>query len=125
MFLRLSSLNTYFIPRDGNLESYQDYIQVLPNIDRPEAFGQHPNADIATLITDTRVMFETMLSLQMQASSGSGGSSEDKVSTKIILLFVCIFSLEPSKGNTFFCTIPICKCSECIKRAGAGYKEDG
>lgn len=79
VFYRLSSLTTYYIPRDGNLESYQDYVQLLPSIDRPEAFGQHPNADIATLITDTRVMFETMLSLQMQSSSGDGSSAEEKV----------------------------------------------
>lgn len=78
-FYRLSALTSYFIPRDGNLVSYQDYIQVLPNIDRPEAFGQHPNADISTLITDTRVLFETLLSIQIQSSDSSGGNIEDKV----------------------------------------------
>lgn len=56
-------------------------MQLLPNIDRPEAFGQHANADIATLITDTRIMFETMLSLQMQSSGGAAASAEEKVYT--------------------------------------------
>lgn len=27
---------------------------MLPNIDHPEAFGQHPNADIASQIIETR-----------------------------------------------------------------------
>lgn len=72
----------YYIPRDGTLESYRDYIRLLPNIDRPEAFGQHTNADIATLITDTRMLFETMLSIQgQQTTSVAEGelSTEDKV----------------------------------------------
>lgn len=81
-------MNAYYIPRDGNLESYQDYVQVLPNVDRPEIFGQHANADIATLITETRVMFETLLSLQMQSSDSSGGSAEDRVSKAIQKFFL-------------------------------------
>lgn len=79
IYFRLSTLSTYYIPRDGTLQSYRDYIQLLPNVDRPEAFGQHPNADIASLITDTRSLFETLLSLQVQSSSGGGESHEDKV----------------------------------------------
>nr|XP_012223058.1 PREDICTED: dynein heavy chain 2, axonemal-like [Linepithema humile] len=63
---RLSSLPTYYVPRDGSLESYRDFIAILPNIDKPEAFGQHPNADIACLIMETRNMFETLMSLQIQ-----------------------------------------------------------
>ena len=27
---------------------------MLPNVDHPEAFGQHPNADIASQIIETR-----------------------------------------------------------------------
>ncbi|EZA48745.1 Dynein heavy chain 2, axonemal [Ooceraea biroi] len=66
---RLSSLATYYVPRDGSLESYRDFIAILPNVDRPEAFGQHPNADIACLITEARNMFETLMSLQVQMIS--------------------------------------------------------
>lgn len=53
---------------------------MLPNTDSPEAFGQHPNADIASQITEARTLFETLLSLQPKVSSGGGGQSrEDKV----------------------------------------------
>ena len=53
---------------------------MLPNIDHPEAFGQHPNADITSQIQETRLMFDTLLSLQPQISSTAGESREDKVS---------------------------------------------
>ncbi len=52
--VRLSSLPTYYIPKDGSLQSYRDYINQLPNVDHPEAFGQHTNADIASQIKETR-----------------------------------------------------------------------
>ncbi|XP_078526452.1 dynein axonemal heavy chain 2 isoform X1 [Lissotriton helveticus] len=80
-FYRLSILDTYYIPKDGNLAHYLDYINLLPNMDHPEAFGQHPNADIASQITEARTLFETLLSLQPQITpSGIGGQSrEDKV----------------------------------------------
>ena len=70
---QLSSLETYYVrigsaaaphasgepgsraeqvPDDGPLESYRRYIAALPkaDLDAPEAFGQHSNADIATQV---------------------------------------------------------------------------
>ena len=76
---RLSSLPTYYIPRDGSLGSYLDFIAVLPTIDKPEAFGQHPNADITCLIMETRNMFETLMELQIQTVSKEEVSKEEKV----------------------------------------------
>jgi len=76
---RLSILPTYYIPRDGSLSSYKEYVSMLPNMDHPEAFGQHPNADITSQIQETRMMFETLLSLQPQTASGVGESREEKV----------------------------------------------
>ncbi|KAL8578353.1 Dynein heavy chain 2, axonemal [Nucella lapillus] len=78
-FYKVSTLPTYYIPRDGPLSSYKEYVSMLPNIDHPEAFGQHPNADITSQIQETRMMFDTLLSLQPQISSTAGESREDKV----------------------------------------------
>ena len=72
-------MNTYYVPKDGPLSSYKEYVSMLPNIDHPEAFGQHPNADIQSQIQETRLMFDTLLSLQPQVSSAAGVSREDKV----------------------------------------------
>ena len=67
------------MPRDGALSSYREYVSMLPNMDHPEAFGQHPNADITSQIQETRMMFETLLSMQPQTASGVGESREEKV----------------------------------------------
>lgn len=79
LLYRVSTLATYYVPKDGPLSSYKEYVSMLPNIDHPEAFGQHPNADIASQIQETRMMFDTLLSLQPQVSSTAGESREDKV----------------------------------------------
>uniref|UniRef100_A0A8C5V6J6 Dynein axonemal heavy chain 2 n=1 Tax=Microcebus murinus TaxID=30608 RepID=A0A8C5V6J6_MICMU len=80
-FYRLSVLETYFIPKDGGLASYKEYISLLPGMDPPEAFGQHPNADVASQITEARTLFETLLSLQPQITPirAGGQTREEKV----------------------------------------------
>ncbi|XP_035375794.1 dynein heavy chain 2, axonemal [Electrophorus electricus] len=82
-FFKLSSLPTYYIPRDGPQASYREYINLLPPVEHPEVFGQHPNADIASQISETRTLFDTLLSLQPQVTSSTatraGPSREEKV----------------------------------------------
>lgn len=52
-----------------------------PNFDKPETFGQHSNADIASLIGETRLLFATLLSMQVQTTSSDGAdNAENKVS---------------------------------------------
>ncbi|XP_066578473.1 dynein axonemal heavy chain 2 [Amia ocellicauda] len=74
-FYRLSSLPSYYIPRDGPQSAYLEYISLLPGLDPPEAFGQHPNADIASQITAAHSLFDTLLSLQPQVSAGAGAGA--------------------------------------------------
>lgn len=84
---RLSTSPSYYIPRDGSLESYCDFITMLPSTDSPEVFGQHINAEITSLIIETRSMLETLMSLQIKvspneittSSNSSSYSKEDKV----------------------------------------------
>ncbi|XP_054656624.1 dynein axonemal heavy chain 2 [Dunckerocampus dactyliophorus] len=82
-YFKLSTLSSYYIPHDGPLSSYKDFINMLPATEHPDLFGQHPNADIASQIAETRSLFDTLLSLQPQVTSastaGSGPSREDKV----------------------------------------------
>merc|ERR1719261_1761193 len=73
---KLSSLNSYVIPDDGPLSLYKEVCAGLPPIDRPEAFGQHPNADIASAITSGNAMLETVVSLQPRTADASGISPE-------------------------------------------------
>lgn len=80
---RLSCLPSYYIPDDGPLPSYLEYINGLPPTEHPEVFGQHFNADIASQIAEARMLFDTMLALQPQtsgaAAAGGGLTREDKV----------------------------------------------
>ena len=76
---KLSSLPNYVVPEDGPLQMYKEVCMGFPAIDRPEAFGQHPNADIASAITSGNAMLETVVSLQPRTADASGVSPEDKV----------------------------------------------
>ena len=69
------------MPQDDSLQSYTDYITILPTVDQPEVFGQHCNADITSLITESRVLCETLISIEVQHSALEGESREEKVST--------------------------------------------
>ncbi|CAN9505279.1 unnamed protein product [Ophioblennius macclurei] len=82
-FFKLSKLPNYYIPRDGPLAQYREYINNLPATENPEVFGQHSNAGIASQIAETRSLFDILLSLQPQVTTatatGTQMSREDKV----------------------------------------------
>lgn len=76
---KLSSLPNYVVPENGPLVSYKEVCAGLPQIDRPEAFGQHPNADIASQIEAGNSMLEVIVSLQPRTADGAGETPDDKV----------------------------------------------
>ena len=59
------------MPRDGTLKSYKDFINSMPAIDHPEAFGQHSNADVASKIHESKVLFDGLLAVLPQKSSAT------------------------------------------------------
>ncbi|KAJ1345264.1 hypothetical protein BSLG_000778 [Batrachochytrium salamandrivorans] len=75
----LTTTQHYFIPESTDLTSYREYISTLPNTDRPEIFGQHPNADIASQTIESGNLLDTLISLQPQIITTSGISREEKV----------------------------------------------
>jgi len=75
----LSPLPNYYIPDNGPLQSYKDYIATLPVSDRPEAFGQHPNADISYMITDSNIMLDSILLLQPTLAAAAGGITPEAI----------------------------------------------
>lgn len=56
-YYKLSASPYYYIPKDGPIRTYRDFVSMLPNVDKPNAFGQNPNADIASQIRETRWLF--------------------------------------------------------------------
>ncbi|KAJ1537343.1 Dynein heavy chain 2, axonemal, partial [Nowakowskiella sp. JEL0078] len=70
---------SYYIPDVSDLHGFKEYIASLPNFEKPEVFGQHTNADIASQIKESSNMLASLLSLQPQITSVGGMSREDKV----------------------------------------------
>jgi dynein heavy chain len=82
----LSSLPEYFIPEDGELSDYKEYIAGLPGQDPPEAFGQNANADIASAMQDSEELLGTLTSLQPRAVADGGAKPEDRAMAMAIEL---------------------------------------
>ena len=59
------------IPKDGKKVDpngalpifYETKIREFPGVERPEAFGQHINAEISSQIADTNILIESITSL--------------------------------------------------------------
>lgn len=64
-------------------EFYQLKIEEFPNIEQPEVFGQHVNAEISSQITDTMSLLDSIISLQPNTFLEGEESKEGRVS-KII-----------------------------------------
>ena len=76
---KLCATPEFFVPDDGSIKSYKEFIRNLPVKDVPETFGQHSNAEIASQITDTTDMLATLLSLSSGSSAAGGISKEEQV----------------------------------------------
>lgn len=81
MYYKLSSLPYYYMPRDGTLKLYKDFINSMPATDHPEAFGQHPNADVTSQIQESKTLFDTLLTVLPQKLSAT---AEKEVENEVI-----------------------------------------
>eukprot|EP00899_Mesostigma_viride_P007437 jgi/Mesvir1/16695/Mv15092-RA.1 len=78
---KLSASGTYYVPPEGPLPSYIDYLQTLPTTEAPEVFGMHENANITFQAQETRKILDTILSVQPRIDTGGGGgkSSDEMI----------------------------------------------
>jgi dynein heavy chain len=51
---KFSPFETYYAPKDTNLQGYQDYLVGLPLFESPQIFGLHENANITYAIQQVR-----------------------------------------------------------------------
>ena len=76
-----------FVYKVDNFEAisqYHNYIKSFPEIDSPEIFGLHPNADLTFRVKEVTALFNTLGETQPKGGGGGGDgmSREDIVSEK-------------------------------------------
>ena len=93
----LADLDLYCIPEETSIGGALSYIQSLPLTDAPEAFGQHPNAEISYLREEGQSLVDTLVRLQPTARSGgaaSSGPSVEEITESILRLLPAPFDLD-------------------------------
>jgi Dynein, heavy chain len=74
-----SKSGIYKSPPDSTLEGYKAIISNFPDIDDPEVFGMHSNANITFEMTESSLALETILSIQPRDAGASAGKSPDEI----------------------------------------------
>jgi len=67
-----------------NITNYHNYIKNFPEVDSPEIFGLHPNADLTFRVKEVTALFNTLGETQPKGGGGGGEgiSREDQVAEK-------------------------------------------
>ncbi len=74
---KFSSSGRFYAPPEGDLQSNFEFIKQLPFEAEPELFGMHDNAAIASAVSETTLMLNTVLGLQAKSASGDGKSWDE------------------------------------------------
>ncbi|KAK7497834.1 hypothetical protein BaRGS_00010968 [Batillaria attramentaria] len=80
---KYSPSGIYYAPMYESLGEFRQYIEELPQIDAPEIFGMHENANIAFQTQETNILINTILEVQPRQSSGGAGKSNDEIALEL------------------------------------------
>merc|ERR1719230_2073679 len=74
----------YKVENSAEIGNYHAFLKSMPEIDSPEIFGLHPNADLTFRVKEVNQLFTTLGDTQPKGGGGGGGgmSREDVVSAK-------------------------------------------
>ena len=75
----------YGVPDAGEVEAVRRYVGGMPDIDTPEMFGLHPNADLTFRVAEAAALITTMTDTQPK-QGGNGGSGASTLSRDDVLL---------------------------------------
>ena len=65
----------------GPLQEHTDYFSSLPQIDEPEIFGMHENANITFNRAESSTLMSSILALQPREGGGGGGNLQTRSSS--------------------------------------------
>eukprot|EP00937_MAST-01D_sp_MAST-1D-sp2_P000194 g194.t1 len=68
----------YRIPDSQDIVEYRKFCASLPEIDSPELFGLHPNADLTFRVKEANALLGIMGATQPKTSSSAGGVSREE-----------------------------------------------
>jgi len=95
---RFSPSGIWYVPPEGDYESYLTHIRNLPILAAPEVFGLHANADIRKDQQQVDRLFDSILVTLGSSSAAGGGKSKEEVlmelATGIQKKFPQAFDLE-------------------------------
>jgi len=106
---KFSASGNYYAPVAGELDTTKEYLSKLPDVDDPEVFGMHDNANTAFNRAESLSCMATLLSLQPRESGGGGGKSSDEIVLELsddILSKVPDILNEDDAGDTTFIIQP-------------------
>jgi len=99
----------YMIPRFEEIIKHRDFIGTrLPEVDTPEVFGLHSNADITYRVRTSAATLGTILDIQPRQSSGGGGLSREE---QVVIMADDLLKKIPSAWVKLHVT-------ECFKKIG-------
>lgn len=79
-----SKSGTYKPASTGPLEEHMTYFGSLPQVDEPEIFGMHENANITFNRAESSHLMATILVLQPRETSGGAGKSSDEIVIDVV-----------------------------------------
>jgi len=69
----------YTVPAFPEHADFRKYIEQFPELDSPETFGLHPNADLTYCVKEATALFKTLGETQPKGGGGDGGVSREDV----------------------------------------------
>jgi dynein heavy chain len=69
----------YIIPNSTEIQRYREYVDSLPDIDSPEVFGLHPNADITFRLKESNEMIDVIMETRPKEGGTGNSKGRDEV----------------------------------------------
>lgn len=92
---------SFSVPENDCLQSYKDFVESLPCEHLAQLVGQHPNANVIHLTSESHVLCET-LGLLQDKTNGSEDDCADKMLFQLTQILGCLPALidrEPVVQN--------------------------